>query len=319
MIYQAIPGTQLKLSELCLGTGNLGGGVSQEDSFAILDAYLDNGGNFIDTAKVYSDWLPGERSASEKTIGRWLSTHRKRDQIVLATKGGHPELSSMHISRLSPPEIVADIEASLKNFKVGYIDIYWLHRDDPIRPVAEIIDTLNAQVKTGNIRYFAVSNWGINRIQAGLAYSQQQQISNIIASQMLWNLAIINYSVIDPTLAWMDKLMWAYHQQTNLPAIPFSSQANGLFQKINTGVITNDGKSTIRMYPFEPNYQRYLRIKQVANECGYSITQVVLSYLLSQPFPVIPIIGPNHVSQLLDSLTASGCRLSKEQVDYLSE
>jgi len=318
MVYQTIQGTQLKVSELCLGTGNLGGGISQDESFSILDTYLEQGGNFIDTAKVYSDWLPGERSASEKTIGRWLSMNRKRDQIVLATKGGHPELNTMHISRLSPPEIIMDIEASLRNLNVDHIDIYWLHRDDPHRPVGEIIETLHAQVKAGKIRYFAVSNWGIDRIQTGLAYSLQRQIPGLIASQMLWNLAIMDYSAIDPTLAWMNKVTWEYHQRTNLLAIPYSSQANGLFQKIDSGVVTNDGKSNKPMYPFNANYQRYLRIKQVAAECGYSITQVVLAYLLSQPFPVIPIIGPNSVTQLLDSLTASGCCLSQQQEQYLT-
>ena len=318
MLYKSIQGTQLQVSELCLGTGNMGGGINQEESFKILDTYLDHGGNFIDTAKIYCDWLPGERSASEKTIGRWFASGGKRQKIVLATKGAHPELSSMHIPRLSPQEIVSDIQSSLQHLGTDYIDIYWLHRDDPNRPIEEIIETLHAQVTAGNIRFFAVSNWGISRIQAGIEFSRRRGISEIIASQILWNLALVDYTVIDPTLAWMDKATWEYHRKNNFPVIPYSSQANGIFQKIASGIISQDNIAIRTMYPFESNYRRYLEIKKVSEQMGFSITQVILAFLLSQPFPVVPIIGPNHVGQLLDSMTAAGCRLNPNQLTLLS-
>ena len=97
----AIPGTNLQPSSICLGSVSLGSTLDQEQSFALLDAYLEQGGSFIDTASVYSNWLPIERNSSEKTIGRWLHARGVRDRVVLGTKGAHPELSSMHIPRMS--------------------------------------------------------------------------------------------------------------------------------------------------------------------------------------------------------------------------
>jgi len=153
MEYQTIPNTDLKPSVICLGTGDVGGALDQQTSFRLLDAYLDLGGTLIDTASVYTDWLPGERSASEKTIGRWLSHRGGRDRILLATKGGHPRLTSMDVPRLSRQEIVQDLEASLRNLHTEVIDLYWLHRDDPTRPVSEIVNVLYDQVQAGKVRY----------------------------------------------------------------------------------------------------------------------------------------------------------------------
>ena len=152
-------------SPICLGTADLGSAVNRSDSFALLDAYLDLGGNFLDTAKVYADWLPGERSTSEKLLGEWMRLRRNRQRIVLATKGAHPDLATMHLPRLSRAEIEADLHASLRHLQTDIIDLYWLHRDDPARPVEDILATLQDAVRAGKIRYFGCSNWRVERIR----------------------------------------------------------------------------------------------------------------------------------------------------------
>ncbi len=146
-----LPDTQLHVFPISMGSTALGSTLDRETSFRLLDAYTDAGGNFIDTAAVYANWLPIERSISEKTIGAWLRERRNRAQVVLSTKGAHPELATMHISRLSPAEIASDLEDSLRHLGVETIDIYWLHRDDPSRPVAEILETLSAHARAGKI------------------------------------------------------------------------------------------------------------------------------------------------------------------------
>ena len=95
-----------------------------ERSFRMLDAFLDAGGTFVDTAKVYADWLLGPRSVSEKTLGEWLRQSGKREQVVLATKGAHPELNTMHIARMSPAEVAADVDGSLQHLQTDVIDLY---------------------------------------------------------------------------------------------------------------------------------------------------------------------------------------------------
>ena len=161
------------VSVISLGTGGAGANYDRATAFAMLDAFFEEGGNFVDTAHVYNDWIPGERSRSEKLLGAWMKERRNRSGVLLATKGAHPDLAQMQVGRLSPAEIQADLEESLRFLQVETIDLYWLHRDDPTRPVEEIIDTLEAQVQAGKIRYFGCSNWRLERIQAAQLYSRQ--------------------------------------------------------------------------------------------------------------------------------------------------
>lgn len=283
-----------------------------------MDAYLTCGGNVIDTAAVYANWLPGEKNSSEKTIGRWLARTGKRDKIVLATKGGHPDLATMHISRMSPSEIVDDVETSLRNLQTDWIDLYWLHRDDPARPVAEIIDTLHGQVVAGKIRYFGSSNWRADRIEAAQIYATARGITGFVANQMRWSLAAIDPDATgDPTTVAMDDETYAFHQRTGLAAIPYSSQASGYFQKMAEGRAISPSQQ--KVYGGPENQQRLARVIQLAQETGLSVSQIVLAYLTSQPFTTIPIVGCRTVAQVEDSMRAGDVQLSNEQVAWLDK
>src|SRR5688500_15411709 len=152
MKYTVIPQTDLRVSALCLGTANFGADLNGEEAQTLLDVFVEQGGTFIDSASVYCNWIPGPRSSSEKIIGAWLKETGLRDQLVIATKGAHPELNSMYVSRLSHDEIVADLDASLANLGTDRIDLYCLHRDDVNVPVEGIIDTLHELVKAGKLR-----------------------------------------------------------------------------------------------------------------------------------------------------------------------
>lgn len=296
----------------------MGSGLNQEESFTLLDTFFEQGGNFLDSAKVYADWLPIERSISEKTIGAWMRSRKNRDKIVVGTKGAHPDLATMHIQRLSPEEITSDMNASLVHLATDFIDLYWLHRDDPKRPAAEIIETLNQQVQAGKIRYFGCSNWRPGRIKAAQVYAKEHLLMGFAGNQMLWSLSKVDMdAVLDKTLADMDAETWQYHRQTGLAAIPYSSQAGGLFNKMANGSLAKLDAGILSMYPTAENEARFLRIRKVSLESGLSITQVVLGYLLSQPFATIPIVGCHTLSQLNDSLTVSDITLTDEQLRYL--
>lgn len=320
MRYTVIPRTTLKPSVICLGTAEIGSKIDRDASFRLLDAYLDLGGNFLDTAQVYADWLPGERSTSEKTLGQWIAARRNRDKVVLATKGAHPRLETMNVPRMSRTEIIHDLDASLKNLQSDVIDLYWLHRDAPAVPVEAIIDLLNEQVQAGKIRAFGCSNWRTPRIQAAQEYAARSGRQGFSANQPLWNIGVVDWAAIgDPTIVNMDGAMWDYHRQTGLAALPFSSQANGLFNKLAEGRTSAIKPHTQRIYHLPENQQRSQRIQQLAGETGLSITQIVLGYLLAQPFTTIPIVGCQNLAQLEDSLTAADVQLTLAQVKFLEQ
>jgi aryl-alcohol dehydrogenase-like predicted oxidoreductase len=309
-----IPGTELRTSAICLGTGGMGSAIDRESSFAMLDAFVAQGGNFLDTAKVYADWLPIERSSSERTLGRWLKARGNRDRIIVGTKGAHPDLATMHIPRMSRQDIASDVDASLEHLQTDYIDLYWLHRDDPSRPVDEIVESLNEHVKAGKIRYPGCSTWRAERIQAAQEYAAAHGLRGFAGDQMLWNLAAIDPAGIpDKTLVAMDDELKAYHVRSGLAAIPFSSQANGLFNKLAEG----KPAGTAPMYRAAENERRLQRIRLLSAKTGLSITQLVLAYLTSQPFTTIPIVGCRTLTQLNDSLSAGDVTLTPQQVQSL--
>ena len=139
MKRRIVPGTDLSASILCLGTADFGSAVDDSRSRAILDRYIDQGGNVIDTAAAYAAWLPGGNHCSEKFLGSWLRERRRATQLIISTKGGHPRFESTHIPRMSRKEVEGDLDSSLRRLGVDSIDIYWLHRDDPHRPVEEFL------------------------------------------------------------------------------------------------------------------------------------------------------------------------------------
>ena len=318
MQYIDVLGTGLCLSVICLGTGSLGSAVPQEDAFALLDAFVEQGGSFLDTAKVYADWLPGERSVSEKTIGRWLRSRHAHGRVIVGTKGAHPELEAMHVPRLSRAEILSDLEASLRNLQAEAIDLYWLHRDDPGRPVGEILETLHDQVVAGKVRYYGCSNWRAPRIGAAQAYATEHELHGFVADQMQWSLARADLAAAaDPTMVAMDSELYAYHLDTGLLAVPYSSQAGGLFQKLDAGQQDRLSPGARRTYDGPLNRARMVRIRDLSRATGLTITQLVLGYLLAQPFPTIPIVGCKTEAHLLDTLSAAEVSLTPQQRSYL--
>jgi aryl-alcohol dehydrogenase-like predicted oxidoreductase len=320
MLYAAIPNTTLAPSVLCFGTTMIGSAVDKAGSFQLLDAFVEAGGTFIDTAKVYADWLPGERSISEKTIGEWLRRSGKRSQLVLATKGAHPELSSMQIGRLSRAEIVADLDASLRHLQTDVIDLYWLHRDDAKRPVTDILETLEGQVRAGKIRYYGCSNWRAARIAEAQAAARKEGWAGFAADQMMWSLAAVDPAALpDKTMVAMDGELKQLHLAGGMAVTPYSSQANGYFQRLAAGAVDEMSANQQRVYGTPTNRARLARVRQIAAATGLTLTAVVLGYLTAQPFPTFPIFACRTMSQLQDTLQAGDAILTQDQVAFLEQ
>src|SRR3569833_2883537 len=147
-----------------LGTSRLGADGTRDESYALLDAFVDHGGTLLDSAAVYSDWIPGERGRSETVIGEWLQLRGTRNRVRISTKGAHPPLDDMHAGRCDPESLRHDVEQRLRRLQTDHIDLYLLHRDDHRIPVAEIFGTLGDFVREGKIGATGVSNWDVSRI-----------------------------------------------------------------------------------------------------------------------------------------------------------
>lgn len=318
MKLTTLPRTSLQVSSLCLGTADFGAGVSEELSFRLLDQFAEAGGNFLDTAAIYADWTPAGKGSSERMLGKWVRTRGNRKDIVLATKGGHPELKSMTFPRLKRPNVHADLNDSLRNFNVETIDLYYLHRDNPNQPVEEILDYLEGFVSAGKIRYYAFSNWTLDRAEEARQVAGENGYRGFIANQPLWSLAQPDMTKTDSTLVAMDEPTREWHTAHGIAAIPYSSQANGYFSKLADDE-TRISAGQRKMYDSELNHHRFEVLQSIRQQTGLSVTQVVLGYLLGQPFPVVPVVGCKTEAHLSDSLSAAEVHLTTEQVQALTD
>ncbi len=318
MKYATIPKTELRVSQICLGSGDFGATVPRKETFALLDAFVAAGGNFIDTAHVYSDWIPNTKSTSEKTIGYWMRDRGMRHDVVIGTKGAHPLLTSMNKSRLSHDDIETDILESLEYLQTDSIDLYWLHRDDTAIPVGEIIDVLNEQVGKGHITHFGCSNWKFSRIQEALDYASRRGIQSFVANQPLWSLATADMDAIpDKTLAGMDDEGIAFHKRTGMAVVPYSSQAHGFYSKLEAKGADAISEGDKKTYLSEANIQRLPRVQKLAQQYGVSVNDIALAYLTNQPFVTVPVVGCKTLEHLQSSLAAADLTLTPEELAYL--
>ena len=320
MRFTSLPGTEFTPSVICLGTGGYGSSVSQDDAFRMLDLFVELGGNFVDTARVYAAWIPGGEGASERTIGAWLKSRGTASRFIVATKGGHPNLATMNVSRLSPAEIAADVAASLAALQVDAIDIYWLHRDDPAIPVGEIVDAVNEQIAAGRLRAIGASNWTPERIDAANAYAAAHARVGFCASQIGWSLARPNPAAkgfggeLD-----MDAPTLDYHRRAGFPVMAYSSQAAGFFAGKADRYRGLDTKEDgfAKRYVTTENFARLDRAREVAARHARTAHEVALAYLLSQSFPVYALVGCQNVDQVRTSCAAWNLRLSPDEVAFL--
>ena len=185
----------MSLSNIVLGTDGYGERIDKKTAFSIMDLYTQNGGNVIDTARLYTNGI------SESYVGEFISGIR--DNLYISTKCAHPPLSDMSHNRLNEIDIEYDIDTSLKTIGIDYIDIVWLHRDDLSVSVGPVIDTMNKMVKKGKIRYFGASNWTYQRIDEANKYADKTNQSGFIASQPLYNMAT-RTKVWDSTLVCLE-------------------------------------------------------------------------------------------------------------------
>lgn len=303
-----IPGTDLSVSYLCLGGNRLGGQLDQKESFALLDSYIEQGGNFIDSAHVYANWLPHvERSCSEKTLGRWLKARGGAKGVVIATKGGSPNVEAPAVARLDEASIRQDATEALESMGVDTIDLFYLHRDDPSRPVEELLASVERLRSEGAVRYYACSNWSGARIEEAAEIARKKGWPGFVANQPEWTLATRNPGTAGDTMVQMNEPLYTVHRRLGLAAIPYSSQAKGYFDKAIAGSVDD---ITAKAYESPENRSRAKVLAAIAQRHGATPTQVMLNVMIRSPFPTIPIVGSRTAEQIASSFKALGLQLS---------
>ena len=192
MDVQAAGGT-LKLAKIARGADYFGVRIPEDRAFSLMDRYLELGGNVIDTARIYgrAEARDASYSNSEPIVGRWLKSRGTRDRVVLITKGAHHVMEDPSQKRVNRACIDSDLETSLRELGVDSVDIYFLHRDDPEKPVSEIMDALDRHVKAGRIRALGASNWTCARIAEANAYARANGKTPFTVSQIQWGVAYV--------------------------------------------------------------------------------------------------------------------------------
>jgi len=309
MDYTHLGRTGLQVSRLCLGTMNFGPKTTEKDSFAIMDAALDAGINFFDTANVYG-WKMGE-GVTEQIVGNWFAQGGgRREKVVIATKvfgrmGKGPNeahtLSAYHIRRQA--------EESLRRLKTDHIDLYQMHHVDRATPWEEIWQAMETLVRQGKVIYVGSSNfagWHIARAQEA---AKVRNFLGLVSEQSLYNLRArsIELEVIPAC------------QHYGLGLIPYSPLAEGMlagaFEKpAGSRRASNDVQDEIKKYENQLKaYEEFCKVKKTEP------ATMALAWLLHQPAVTAPIIGPRTMQQLDDSLKALDFKLDAEALNALDE
>ena len=315
MEYRFLGSTGLKVSELCLGAMTFGRETSEETSFQMLDRFVAAGGNFIDTADVYT------RGASESIVGRWLQGKR-RDDFVIATKVRFPMDEGPNDLGLSRKHIVSGVEASLRRLGTDYIDLYQVHCWDPATPLAETLSTLDTLVRSGKVRYIGASNYSGWQLQKAVDISRQHGWEPFTCLQPLYNL-------LDRSLEWE---LTHVCLNEGLGIIPWSPLRGGwLSGKYRRGMAAPVEGTRIEQaekegwseswsaYANERTWRVLDELFTVAEESGKQPAQVALRWLLQRPGVTAPIIGVRTLAHLENNLGAAGWTLSTEQMARLTQ
>ncbi len=310
--------TDLSVSQLCYGTNMLGWSIDQDRSNEILDTFAELGGNFIDTARSYGDWMPdAPKGASERAVGAWLKGKNRAD-FVVATKGGHFDMrAGDYRNRVNATDIASDLDESLEHLGVDTIDLYWVHMDNPETPVAEIIDFLNEAKNAGKIRWFGASNWTDARVLEANEYAKANGKAGFIAIEPFWGLGKPN----EGNAAQQGyQLYFEDHagalKDAGLAVIPYCAQSRGYFGMLEKGedAVAEPLKA---FYDNPANQQRFEAAKTVAARHGVSVSEVVLAYLVNQPGQVVPIFGASSPARIQESVKAAALKLSPEELAEL--
>lgn len=304
--------TGLEVSNLCLGTMQFGWTTDEPSSFAVLDAYVDAGGNFLDTADIYSSWADGNPGGvSEEILGRWMKARGNRDKLVVATKVRGKMWDGPDGEGLGRAHVLRSVDESLRRLAIETIDLYQCHWPDEGTPIEETLQVLDEIMKAGKIRAIGASNYSADQLGAALAASAARGLPRFASLQPL--LSLVRRERFGPDLA--DLCL-----REGIGVIPYSPLAGGfLTGKYRRGQPLPESKRAERssQYMNDAGHGVIDALDAIASARGVAIAAVALAWLLAQPVITAPILGANTPEQLAPLLAASDLALSAEEMATL--
>jgi aryl-alcohol dehydrogenase-like predicted oxidoreductase len=303
-----IPRTDLDVFGLNLGCNVFGWTASREESFAVLDAYVAAGGNFLDTADVYMSRAPGNKGGeSETIIGEWLATRGRPDDLVIATKVGKLE----GFQDLRPATIKAAAENSLKRLGVETIDLYYAHFDDEDTPLVETLGGFGELIEAGKVRYIAASNYSGARLAEALAIAAREGLPRYVALQPHYNLMERDFERDQRPVC----------EREDVPVFPFYALARGfLTGKYRPGVDVDSPRAAGAGQYLDERGERMLSaLDEIAAAHGVAPASVAVAWLRAQPTILAPIASARNEDQLAPLLASVELDLSADELTRLTD
>jgi predicted dehydrogenase/aryl-alcohol dehydrogenase-like predicted oxidoreductase len=300
MLYGQLPGIDKPVSRLVMGVDN------QRDlthASVMFDDFVEQGGNTFDTAYVYG------KGTMEPLLGQWIRNRGIRDQVVIIGKGAHTP-------HCDPESLHRQLAETLDRLQTDYVDLYLMHRDNLTVGVDEFIDAMEEELTAGRVRAYGVSNWTIDRLEQATAYATKNRRTGLAALSNHFSLAEAYDVPWEGCVHVTDPASREWLRTSGMPLLPWSSQARGFF----AGRAHPDDRSDqelVRCYYSDTNFARLARAAELAATLGVPTTAVALAYVLHQPFPTFPLIGPRTLTETHGSLRALEVALTAEQVSWL--
>jgi aryl-alcohol dehydrogenase-like predicted oxidoreductase len=298
----------LQVAPLCLGGNVFGWTADEKTSFAILDAFADAGFGFIDTADVYSVWVPGhEGGESERVIGDWLASRGHRDRLTIATKVGMwPKMPG-----LTAANIIAACDGSLKRLRTDYIDLYQIHRDETETPQDETLEALGRLIGAGKVRAIGASNIEAERLKSAEKIAEEGGFPRYDSLQPLYNLVERDF----------ERALQPLCLDLEIGVIPYYSLAAGFLTGKYRGSADIEGKERggrVRQYLTDENFALLARLEKVAKAKNAAMAEVAIAWLRDRPSIVAPIASVTSLEQLQSLIRGATLKLTPEEAAFLS-
>ncbi|RKD91598.1 aldo/keto reductase [Mangrovibacterium diazotrophicum] len=306
-----IANTELEVAPINFGGNVFGWTLDEKQSFEILDAFVDGGFNFVDTANTYSWWVNGVGGQSETIIGNWMKARGNREKMVIATKVGSE--TKVHPKDISKKQILKSVDESLQRLQVDYIDLFYTHFDDDKTPVEETMSAYDELVKAGKLRYIAASNVSPARLEESFAVAEKNGFPKYVALQPHYNLV---------EREGYEKNYLPLVEKYGLSVFPYWSLAAGFL----TGKYRSEadlGKSVrgegVKKYLDEKGLAVLAALDQISEKHNSKQATVALAWLLAQPQLVAPIVSATSKSQLQTLFDAPELKLDSEDLKLLGQ
>jgi len=315
MLTRKLGRTGLKVAALCLGGNTFGWTTDQPASEAVLDAYMEQGGNFIDTADIYARWVPGNVGGeSETALGTWMRARKNRQRVIIATKVMGPMGDGPNDSGLSRTHIVEGVDASLRRLQTDYIDLYQAHWDDRETPLDESLRAFDDLVRQGKVRYIGASNHVAWRLTRALWESDKRGLVRYESLQPKYNLVFRDE---------YERELEPLCLEQQVGVIPYSTLGSGFLSgKYRQGQdlpSTKRAGGVQKSYMNERGFAVLAAVDKVASKVGATPAQVALSWLVHRPGITAPIASATTVAQLKEIMGAVELKLDAESTKALDD